>query len=350
MALTSDVLLLVRPDYVIYDEVRKTEDFEIFADMRLAGVGLVGVTHANRAIDAVQRLIGRVELGMIPQVVDTVIHIEKGKVQQVLEMQFTVKVPAGMVEADLARPVIVVRDFITKQACFEIYTYGEQVVVMPLDAASGGKTSAKDKFAAEGLRASLRRWVDGPYDVEMSSEGSATLYVPERDIPGLIGKGGSHVKQIEEAVGVKLDIRPMASRSGWDAARGKSPKEFGGGGKKGKGRFDPDRPLRRESEPQDAEAEDDEEMAEEERLASAGHGRERRYAEIVPELRKSKKNVVLLVDRGLVGTRAEVVLEDEVVMSATIGGKGEIRISRGSDAGERVMDAIARGELVRLRV
>ena len=52
MALTGDVLLLVRPDFVVYDEVRKTSDFEIFADMRLAGVGLVGVTHANRAIDA----------------------------------------------------------------------------------------------------------------------------------------------------------------------------------------------------------------------------------------------------------------------------------------------------------
>jgi len=96
MELTADVILLVRPDYVIYDEVRKTNDFEIFADMRLAGIGLVGVTHANRAIDAVQRLIGRVELGMIPQVVDTVIHIEKGAVQQVLELSFTVKVPGPM--------------------------------------------------------------------------------------------------------------------------------------------------------------------------------------------------------------------------------------------------------------
>ena len=78
MEKTADVLLLVRPDYTIYDEVRKTRDFEIFADMRLAGVGMIGVVHANRAIDAVQRLIGRVELGVIPQVVDTVIFIDKG--------------------------------------------------------------------------------------------------------------------------------------------------------------------------------------------------------------------------------------------------------------------------------
>ncbi|RLG57670.1 MAG: ATPase, partial [Candidatus Hydrothermarchaeota archaeon] len=41
MEKTADILLLVRPDYTIYDELRKTRDFRIFADMRLAGVGMV---------------------------------------------------------------------------------------------------------------------------------------------------------------------------------------------------------------------------------------------------------------------------------------------------------------------
>ncbi|MEM4616988.1 MAG: PINc/VapC family ATPase, partial [Archaeoglobaceae archaeon] len=111
MTLTSDILLLVRPDYTIYDELRRTSDFQVFADMRLAGVGMIGVTHATRAIDAVQRMIGRVELGVIPQVVDTVIFIEAGKIAKVYELDFTVKVPSGMFGADLARPVIEVKDF-----------------------------------------------------------------------------------------------------------------------------------------------------------------------------------------------------------------------------------------------
>jgi ATPase len=132
MALTSEFLLLVRPDFVVYDEVRKTSDFETFADMRLAGVGLIGVTHANRAIDAVQRLIGRVELGIIPQVVDTVIHLVEGSVREVLELRSTVKVPEGMFQADLARPVIAVTDFRSGKEVFELYTYGDQVVVMPV--------------------------------------------------------------------------------------------------------------------------------------------------------------------------------------------------------------------------
>jgi ATPase len=67
MELTGDILLLVRPDYTIFDEMRKTSDFKIYADLRLAGVGMVGVVHATKPIDAVQRFIGRVELGMIPR-------------------------------------------------------------------------------------------------------------------------------------------------------------------------------------------------------------------------------------------------------------------------------------------
>src|SRR3989344_382774 len=58
---TADILLLVRPDYSVYDEVRKTKDFEVFADLRLAGVGMVGVVHASNPVDAIQRFIGRIE-------------------------------------------------------------------------------------------------------------------------------------------------------------------------------------------------------------------------------------------------------------------------------------------------
>ncbi|MEO2201395.1 MAG: ATPase, T2SS/T4P/T4SS family, partial [Nitrosopumilus sp.] len=70
---TADILLLVRPDYTIFDEVRRREDFRTFADLRLTGVGMVGVVHANSPLDAIQRFIGKIELGIIPNVLDTVV-------------------------------------------------------------------------------------------------------------------------------------------------------------------------------------------------------------------------------------------------------------------------------------
>ena len=54
------IYLLVRPDYTVFDEVRRTNDFIVFSDMRLAGVGMVGVVHASSPLDAVQRFIGKI--------------------------------------------------------------------------------------------------------------------------------------------------------------------------------------------------------------------------------------------------------------------------------------------------
>ncbi|MGL6297955.1 MAG: PINc/VapC family ATPase, partial [Methanobacteriaceae archaeon] len=140
---TADVLLLVRPDYTIYDEVRKTHDFEIFADMRLAGVGMLGVVHATKPIDAIQRIVSRVDLGVIPSVVDTTIFIDEGEIKAVYDISFTVKVPTGMIEADLSRPVVEITDFATCELKHEIYTYGEQTIVMDVEIANAPSKSAK---------------------------------------------------------------------------------------------------------------------------------------------------------------------------------------------------------------
>jgi len=68
-------------------------------------------------------------------------------IEQIYNLQLTVKVPEGMESEDLARPVIIVTSFLTKQVEYEIYTFGEQIVVMPLlgDADGEGKLQSKGK-------------------------------------------------------------------------------------------------------------------------------------------------------------------------------------------------------------
>ncbi|MEM4748076.1 MAG: PINc/VapC family ATPase [Archaeoglobaceae archaeon] len=197
MSLTADILLLVRPDYTIYDELRKTSDFQVFADMRMAGVGMIGVTHATRAIDAIQRMIGRVELGIIPQVVDTVIFIEAGKIAKVYELDFIVKVPEGMFESDLARPVIEVRDFETKKVEYEIYTFGEQVVVMPIESDERVKNVLSDR---------LSKILD---DFEVIVSGRrAVVKVPKDKIGRIIGRKGKKIKKLEDELRISIEITP----------------------------------------------------------------------------------------------------------------------------------------------
>ncbi len=129
---SADVLLLARPDYTIFDEVRTTDDFKIYSDFRLSGVGMVGVVHSSSAIDAIQRFIGRIELGMLPSIIDTIIFIKGGNISTVLTVKMTVKVPTGFRDRDLARPVVDVKEYMSNRLMFEIYSFGQDIVINPV--------------------------------------------------------------------------------------------------------------------------------------------------------------------------------------------------------------------------
>lgn len=277
MEKTADILLLVRPDYTVYDEVRKTKDFQVFADMRMAGVGMIGVVHATRAVDAIQRLIGRVELGIIPQVVDTVIFIDKGEVSKVYDIKFTVKVPHGMVEQDLARPVITVEDFETGSVEYEIYTYGEQVVVMPV---GGEEKPVTWALAAGEIEKEVQKYARGAVGVEVVSDSSAMVFAEEDDIPGIIGKGGKNIDRIERKLGMHLDIREKEGR------KRKSRQEI---------------------------------------------------SSFMPAVERARKHVVLTV-KGLAGETVDVFSGEDYLFTATVGRKGDVKIGKDTEAAYRIME------------
>lgn len=198
-----DILLLSRPDYSLFDEMRNPKDFELFADLRLAGVGMVGVVHGTCPLDAIQRFIGKLDLGVIPHVIDTVVFIKNGAISQVLSIKMEVKVPSGMTEADLARPVVVISDFETNKAVAEIYSYGEETVVVPV--AEQKATGAK-RLAAEQIKKVFQKYVDH-VDVDVVSDNKAIVSIPEKHIPAIIGAGGKNIQRLEEELGISLEIR-----------------------------------------------------------------------------------------------------------------------------------------------
>jgi ATPase len=202
-----DILLLVRPDYTVFDEVRRRADFEVFSDMRLAGVGMIGVVHASSSLDAIQRFIGRIELGMIPHILDTIIFIENGWVNKVYDISLTVRVPSGMAEADLARPLVEVRDFETQKIEYEIYTYGEENVVVPVVSLADSDTqqSAIKRLAEARIKDTIRRFDPGA-EVKVISENKIQVRVDKDVVPRLIGKGGSTINELENILGVKIDV------------------------------------------------------------------------------------------------------------------------------------------------
>ena len=298
---TADSLLMVRPDYTIYDEVRKTGDFEVFADMRLAGVGMVGVVHATRAIDALQRLIGRVELGLIPQVVDTVVYIEAGRVAKVYDVVTEVKVPEGLIEEDLARPVIMIRDFETRQPEYEIYTFNQQVVTVPVGEGEGGDDSGVDRIAKQEIEREIRSAARGHVEVDLRGPNTAVVWVEESDISTVIGKGGGRISDIENRLGIDIDVRTLAERDGGGSS---SPGASGGSG-------GPRGALRGKTVTPDV---------------TSGH-------------------VVIPLD-GHAGETVEVQADGEYLFTATVSRGGEIQVSRGSAIAEELEQAIDHGRTI----
>ena len=198
-----DILFLSRPDYIVFDERRDTPDFKLFTDLRLGGSNVLGVLHAATPIDAVQRFIGRLEMGMIPSVLDTLLFIDKGVVAQILTLKMSVKVPSGMVEADLARPVIEVKDLTTDKTIFEIYTYGEQTVVMPLQKEQSENPA--QKLAKKQIEKVMQKYLDN-FEIEMQGTHKVKIYVPQKDRARIIGTKGENINKIEKELGISIDI------------------------------------------------------------------------------------------------------------------------------------------------
>jgi ATPase len=279
-----DILLLVRPDYTIFDEVRRAHDFEVFADMRLAGVGMVGVVHASSPLDAIQRFMGRVELGMVPHILDTIIFVRDGSIRKVYELTLTVKVPSGMTEADLARPLVEVRDFESGVIEYEIYTFGDENVVVPvseLAKGGGGQTESGVRKLAQSKIMDIVRRFDPSAEVNVVSDNKVQVRVSKEAAPRIIGKGGSTVSELEEMLGVKIDVEAKIPTLG---------KEI---------QFD---------------------------ISEAG------------------SSVNILVDENVIGRTVDVYVEDEYILSSQVGKKARVKIDKRSESGKKILNAILGGQ------
>ena len=202
-----DILLLSRPDYTIYDEVRNTNDFMLYKDLRLTGIGLVWVIHASNPIDSIQRFVGNIELGIIPQVIDTVIYIEWGIVQEIYTLKLTVKTPSGMMSADLARPVVEVSSFLTDELRYELYSFGEQVVVIPLaDIAQQLQNSPTNKLAEAHVKEFLDTRIRCPYSMSIKND-ELILSVADNDKWAIIGKWWENIQYLEKELGMRISVK-----------------------------------------------------------------------------------------------------------------------------------------------
>jgi ATPase len=285
-----DLLLLVRPDYTIFDEIRRLKDFNVYADLRLSGVGMIGVIHANSPIDAVQRFIGKIELGMIPHIIDTIIFLKDGNINKVYELKLTVKVPSGMVEEDLARPLVEIFDFENGELEYEIYTYGEENIVVPVkeivEKKKTNTTSNITRLAEAKIKDVVRRF-DPSADIEIISDNKVRVKVGKEIIPKIIGRSGSTVSELENLLGLRIDIEA------------KTPV------------------LDKEK-------------------------------EIDFQINESGSSIIISADKKEVGSNVGIYINNEFLLSSKIGRKSRIKVDKRSEYGKKLLNAISKSSDIKL--
>jgi ATPase len=225
------------------------------------------------------------------------VYIEAGRVDTVYDVTTEVKVPEGLTAEDLARPVIQVRDFETGRPEYEIYTFNRQVVTVPLSEGEADE-SGVDRLARQEIEREISSIARGHVDVELQGQNKAIVYVEDDDISYVIGKGGGRISDVEDRLGIDIDVRTHDEKPSGGSSSGASA---GGAGGAVEGEI------------------------------------------VTPEV--TSRHVVVRLDEH-VGETVEVRADGEYLFTATVGRGGDIQVSRGSAIADELEQAIDRKQRI----
>lgn len=274
---TGEVLTLLRPDYVVFDEMRRSEELAVFADLRLSGIRVIGGLHARSAPDALIRLASLVDLNLIPQIVATVVFVKSGDITDLYSVSTVFGVPAALerIGDPQVRPIVRFTNIITGVVAAEAFRYEGEVTVTsgggihpaeqpqtssaavqvinaaPAEVVETTATSVEDGAEDDAshipppihtmptyevtednpawlvlekeIQKEICRFTEGEIIVRMINDTKAAVYIEDADVPAAIGKAGKNIAAVVSKVGVGIDVRPLSDLPGREVSTPAAP-------------------------------------------------------------------------------------------------------------------------------
>jgi ATPase len=195
-----------------------------------------------------------------------------------------------MVEEDLARPLVEIFDFENGELEYEIYTYGEENIVVPVkeivEKKSTNTSSNITRLAESKIKDVVRRF-DPNADIEIISDNKVRIKVGKEIIPKIIGRSGSTVSELENLLGLRIDIEA------------KTPV------------------LDKEK-------------------------------EIDFQINESGSSIIISADKKEVGSNVGIYINNEFLLSSQIGRKSRIKVDKRSEYGKKLLNAILTSSDIKL--
>ena len=164
----------------------------------------------------------------------------------------------------------------------------------PCGLLSGYSESGVDRIAKQEIEREIRSVAHGHVEVDLRDQNTAVVWVEEGDISSVIGKGGGRISDIENRLGISIDVRTFDER----------PAQDNGG----------------------------------ESASPTG-------ASLTVQPEVTSRHVVIPME-GHAGDTVEVQANGEYLFTATVSRGGEIQVSRGSAIAEELERAIDHGKTI----
>ena len=180
---------------------------------------------------------------------------------------------------------VVVNDFESGKLEFEIYSYGEETVVIPVKKET---ISPAAELAAKIVKQEFMKYSDF-VRVDMVSNNKAVVFVPAERKPMIIGKSGSNIDQIEKKLGLSIDVREINEKSS------------------------------------------------------------ERSETVPYQVKIDKKNITFLISSDAANKDTDIYIGDDYILTVKSSKKSIIKINKQSNQGREIMHSLNEGEKVELR-
>lgn len=102
-------------------------------------------------------------------------------------------------------------DLITGKDLYEIYSFGEQIVVVPVKEKTESSVS---RLAVDRIEDYIKKVLKSDdVEVKMVGDSRAIVRVDPKYIPKLIGRNGRNISEIEKKLGIKIDVEEAGGSS-----------------------------------------------------------------------------------------------------------------------------------------
>ncbi|MCK5140774.1 MAG: KH domain-containing protein, partial [Candidatus Heimdallarchaeota archaeon] len=171
---------------------------------------------------------------------------------------------------------------------YEIYTFGEQIVVSPIHKSIKRSTSGKPIVSVTPARLQkvLKKYSIYDFNYKFEPPNSLSLFVSDKDRPRVIGKNGKRIEEIEQKLGLSIDVKTF------------------------------------------------------------GEKQENEEAEYILDVYPTKSKMIVVFPSTCVGEDVLIAINGEVVFQLTVGKSGEISIGKDTETGRALSEAHKKGATI----